>query len=202
MLDLSNLFALDKNAELAKKTGISTGNISDWKSGRSKPSAETLVNIAECYNCSVDYLLGRTNIKYMHTENANVVPIPIIKQKAAAGLGIETNDYSNIIEDVYFFDRFTVPKGTEFGIIIEGDSMENQYKDGQVIFVKKSDDCDNEQCGIFCITEHDKTIVVFKKKIMKANGSYCLRSYNKQYPDIDDFDEIKTCRCVAKLLKK
>lgn len=207
MLDLSNLFSLieekGKSAELSKKTGISTGNISDWKTGRSKPKPEALVKIADVLDCSVDYLLGRTNFKYISTKNSNIIPIPIIRQRAAAGLGIETNDYSDIIEDIYFFDKFTVPKGTEFGIIIEGDSMETKYKDGQVIFVKKSVDCDNEQCGIFCITEHDKTVVVFKKKIMKANGSYCLRSYNEQkYKDIDDFDEIKTCRCVAKLLKK
>ena len=66
MLKIDNIFALmrDKgisDKELSVKTGISAGNISDWKSGRSKPKAEALIKIADLLNCSVDYLLGRTD---------------------------------------------------------------------------------------------------------------------------------------------
>lgn len=64
MPDLSNLFNFidEKNTQyISDQTGISTGNICDWKSERSKPSAESLVIVAEALNCSVDYLLGRTN---------------------------------------------------------------------------------------------------------------------------------------------
>nr|DAF93855.1 MAG TPA: helix-turn-helix domain protein [Siphoviridae sp. ctZd434] len=54
MLDLNNLFSLlqtkGESKRLSDYTGISTGNISDWKSGRSKPSAETLVKIADYVN--------------------------------------------------------------------------------------------------------------------------------------------------------
>ena len=49
--------------KLSQDTGISTGNISDWKSGRSKPSTEKLSMLAEYFNVSTDYLLGKTDIK-------------------------------------------------------------------------------------------------------------------------------------------
>lgn len=53
---------MDQREITAKKlsidTGISTGNISDWKSGRSKPSAEKLAILAKYFDVSVDYLLG------------------------------------------------------------------------------------------------------------------------------------------------
>lgn len=45
--------------KVAKETGISQGLISDYKNGTKKPSAENLVKIADCLNCSIDYLLGR-----------------------------------------------------------------------------------------------------------------------------------------------
>lgn len=48
-------------------TGISTGNISDWKSGRSMPSAVNLDILADCLDCSVDYLLRRTNNPKLNT---------------------------------------------------------------------------------------------------------------------------------------
>jgi transcriptional regulator with XRE-family HTH domain len=45
-------------ADLARKTGISTGLISQWKNRSQNPSAEKLQKVAECFNVSVDYLLG------------------------------------------------------------------------------------------------------------------------------------------------
>lgn len=45
-------------AELAQATGISPGNISDWKAGRSKPSADRLRILSDYLGVSVDYLLG------------------------------------------------------------------------------------------------------------------------------------------------
>lgn len=55
---------LEKKGVSAKKlsddTGISTGNISDWKSRRCQPSINALIGIADYLNVSVDYLVGRT----------------------------------------------------------------------------------------------------------------------------------------------
>lgn len=66
MLNVDLLFSLlekrnIKQSELSKATGISTGNISDWKKRKSFPSAEKLVLIADYLGCSTDYLLGRTD---------------------------------------------------------------------------------------------------------------------------------------------
>lgn len=191
-------------AELSRQTGISTGNIRDWfnPDKQAQPSADALVKISKALDCSVDYLLGLTDVEKMVTSKSNIIPIPIVKQKAAAGLGIETDDYSEYIDEYRFFDKFQIPNEAEFGIIIEGDSMEPTYKNGQVIFVKKLNDCDHNDYGIFCITEYDVTKVVFKRKIILEDGSYCLRSINPDYKDIDGFNETKKCRCVAKMVLK
>ena len=66
MVTLDNLFKRisEKNLtakKLSEATGISSGNISDWKSGRSMPSAVALGTLADYLDCSVDYLLGRTD---------------------------------------------------------------------------------------------------------------------------------------------
>lgn len=66
MITLDNLFnrIIEKGLsakKVSEATGISTGNISDWKSGRSMPSAVKLDILADYLDCSVDYLLGRTD---------------------------------------------------------------------------------------------------------------------------------------------
>lgn len=193
-----------RRAELSRQTGISTGNIRDWfnPDKKAQPSADALVKISKALDCSVDYLLGLTDIEKRVTSKSNIIPIPILEQKAAAGLGIETNDYSEYIKEYRFFDKTQIPGETELGIIIEGDSMETTFKNGQVIFVKKLDDCDHNDYGIFCITEDETTRVVFKRKTLLDDGTYCLRSINPDYKDIGGFNEIKMCRCVAKMVLK
>lgn len=155
-----------RRAELSRQTGISTGNIRDWfnPDKSAQPSADALVKISKALNCSVDYLLGLTDVEKRVTSKSNIIPIPIMKQRAAAGLGIQTNDYSNYIDEYRFFDKTQIPSETQFGIIIEGDSMETTFKNGQVIFVKKLDDCDHNDYGVFCITEDEITKVVSKGK--------------------------------------
>lgn len=192
----------NRKVELSRQTGISTGNIRDWfnPDKSAQPSADALVKISKALDCSVDYLLGLTDVEKRITSKSNIIPIPILKQRVAAGLGIENNDYSKYIEEYRFFDKTQIPGETQFGIIIEGDSMETTYKNGQVIFVKKLDDCDYNDYGIFCITEDDITKVVFKRKILLEDGSYCLRSINPDYKDIGGFNETKICRCVAKMV--
>lgn len=44
--------------KLSDDTGISTGNISDWKSGRSMPSGAKLQVLSKYFDVSTDYLLG------------------------------------------------------------------------------------------------------------------------------------------------
>ena len=49
--------------DLAKMLGYKTGILTEWKSGRLKPSAEAIVKLADFFEVSVDYLLGRTDSK-------------------------------------------------------------------------------------------------------------------------------------------
>lgn len=64
MVNSDNIFKLlDEKGitayELSKKTGISTGNISNWKTQKLMPNAQKLEVLADFFNCSIDYLLGR-----------------------------------------------------------------------------------------------------------------------------------------------
>ena len=43
--------------EVSDKTGISNGNLSTLERDRSLPSATALINLSECLNCSIDWIL-------------------------------------------------------------------------------------------------------------------------------------------------
>lgn len=48
-----------KPFHVSKGTGISSGTMNDYATGKKKPSIENLVKIADFLNVSTDFLLGR-----------------------------------------------------------------------------------------------------------------------------------------------
>ena len=50
-----------KQKELASLLGFSTNLVCEWEKGRSNPNIETLIKLADIFNCTVDYLIGREN---------------------------------------------------------------------------------------------------------------------------------------------
>ena len=44
---------------VAMSLGVKSPSVSDWESGKTKPSMENLVALAALYNVTTDYLLGR-----------------------------------------------------------------------------------------------------------------------------------------------
>lgn len=47
--------------ELAEKIGKSIGNVSGYEIADRLPPVDVLCNMADIFNCTTDYLLGRTN---------------------------------------------------------------------------------------------------------------------------------------------
>ncbi len=45
--------------DLANKLNTTNSTICDWEKGRCEPSIYDLIKLADIFNCSVDYLLGR-----------------------------------------------------------------------------------------------------------------------------------------------
>ena len=50
-----------EQVDLAKQLSLSNRTISKYELGQAKPSYEILSKLADIFNCSTDYLIGRTN---------------------------------------------------------------------------------------------------------------------------------------------
>ncbi len=63
------------SAFVSKQTGISAGNFTDWKKGRSKPGTKTINRLAEFFGVSTDYLLGRSDdpVAQKNVQNGYVI---------------------------------------------------------------------------------------------------------------------------------
>lgn len=89
--------------QVSKDTGISESLISNWKSGRQLPKYDSLIILADYFNVSGDYLLGRTDDPVLHesadenTHRICTVPVPIKNAKASSSqLDEEAETYQAI----------------------------------------------------------------------------------------------------------
>ena len=62
---LDNTFHSDYKIE--KELNLTNGNISHWRAGRSKPSLDAVIKLADYFNVSIDYLVGREMSTVSHT---------------------------------------------------------------------------------------------------------------------------------------
>ena len=56
--------------ELAELLGMSFRGYQNYETGQSEPKLATLIAIADYYQVSIDYLVGRTDVPDFHTSGA------------------------------------------------------------------------------------------------------------------------------------
>lgn len=193
-------------SDMLQKIELGRNTMANFKT--SMPKADNLAKIADYLECSVDYLLGRTDDPTWHkpeevlAEMVQKTPIimkpqqkhkkpeimlPYYPQSASAGNGN------------YIFDELpewrTVPKNSktkeaDFMLMVSGDSMLPKFANGDIVLVKKTPSIFEGEIGIFYIDGD-----AFIKQI----GSGELISLNPDYPNI----AIKTCndvRCFGQVI--
>ena len=123
--------------ELADKLNGAKSTIAMYENETRKPSMEVLIKLSEIFNCSIDYLLGKSDIKNPNLKD-NLFLIPIVG-KVAAGKPILANEniegYLPIDPLMY---NLTSPDGFFF-LQIQGESMNKLIKNGSFALIKKQD---------------------------------------------------------------
>jgi repressor LexA len=219
--------------EFADKFSLTLRAWQSYEQGVSEPKYEVLCKIADEFNVSTDYLLGRTDIKAMagttpaeqldvtaaeqeiirrYAEFPEEVRLllldtirklvglpdapedlrPVIvftrchRMKASAGAGFDL-DNEDEWRDIRIYD---CPEAyqADFAVEVDGDSMEPDYHDGDIVFVKLSEDVPVGAVGLFI---HDG------KGYIKERGEKYLISRNPAYPDIHG-----ECRTVGVVIGK
>lgn len=58
-----------QDKQLVLALGLANGAVTDWKKGRSKPSTDAIIKIADYFDVTTDYLLGRIEDRELFAEN-------------------------------------------------------------------------------------------------------------------------------------
>lgn len=69
--DLRKLKKMSQS-ELAKVVGVSQTTVTAWETGKAEPSSSAISSLADYFNVTTDYLLGRPEKKDDNTKTADI----------------------------------------------------------------------------------------------------------------------------------
>lgn len=154
--------------ELSKLLNVSNGTIAMWETDKRQPDIDTLKKLANFFNVTTDYLLGK-DIK----DNNKGVKIPVLGV-VPAGIPIEA------IEEILEYEEITpemAKSGEYFGLKVKGDSMSPNILEGDILIVRKQEDANSGDICVVMVNGDDATV----KKIKKDPKGLTLIPNNPAY---------------------
>lgn len=134
LLQMNNVTAY----KVAKATGIDPTILSNWKHGKTKPSASNLKKIADYFGVSLSWLMGDDATLEPLDPPQNQRRIPIL---GAIPCGAPIAAITDI--EAYIYYEPPRPTAAEFvALRAKGSSMEPEIRDGSVVVIRISETCD------------------------------------------------------------
>ena len=132
--------------ELAEKLNTSKGTISNYETGYRSPRQDDLFLLAEVLKVSIDDLFPPREDNKIETHN-----IPVVS-KISAGEPIHAE------ENIESYIAIPNAKENTFGLIVNGDSMDKEFNDGDIVIVEKDAIVENGQIGVVHINGYNATV--------------------------------------------
>lgn len=187
--------------EVALAVGVSRPTVSEWEHQKKDPSGERLKKLAALFNVDPGIVLGYRIADYTTPDSSNAIRVPVLGT-IPAGIPMEA------ITDILDWEEIPADMangGKEyFALQVKGNSMYPEYRDGDVVIVRKQEDCESGQDVVAMVNSDDATFKRFKRT---AKG-IMLQAINPEYesyiftPEEVEKLPVKVLGVVAELRRK
>lgn len=162
---------------VAKELKISSGSVTNWKNG-TIPNNSALLKLANYFNVTVDYLLGKedaipTDTTGFTVDQSNVKMIPIY-ETVSAGLGAAAEDTPTEYIPLCFDSAYEADN--TICIRVKGDSMAPIINNGDLVHVLKQDVVERGMMAVVLVDDEG-----FVKYLDYGTGWIELVSQNQMY---------------------
>ncbi len=153
--------------ELAKLLNISRTSITNYELGRNEASTQVLDKLSEIFNCSIDYLLGksdtRNNTSNIDESDKKFYMCPVYGQISAGQpnwaeeciegrLPLDPNLMGIINPEEHFFLR------------VNGESMNKVIRNGAFALIHKQDIVEDGEIAVVLVNGYDATLKKFTRQ--------------------------------------
>jgi phage repressor protein C with HTH and peptisase S24 domain len=176
--------------QVADAFGINKASVAEWESGRTAPTRDRLVRLAEILDTNVDYLLLGDSAAYITDRISSgdaYLAVRHVRFKLAAGVGGYEIQFDNGEGAPLYFRRDWLQKrklkaDKLIALKVHGSSMEPGLYDGDTVVVNLAD-VDPVDGVVFALNYEGQCVV---KRLKRDAGQWWISSDNSDkrfYPD-------------------
>ena len=155
--------------------GVSRSIVAIWETGEHQPDLDTVSKLATILKVSVDFLLGKTEDPTPLEQRLKDQPWYVELRPIPVYNGANAGDIGTFPDDRNIVMWISVPKKGpgKYGVIVHGDSMEPDIKDGDIVVIDPDVAIDNGSKVIVIIDGQ-----AYVKKIYFQDNVIVLQSLN------------------------
>lgn len=190
---------------LGEIIGVSESAVSQYENGKRQPDQTILIKIADYFNVSTDYLLGRSDTKQptlpsnvVFLNEKNIFMLPVF-ESVSAGFGSSANNEITDFIPCYLDNEYESVE--TICIRVTGDSMYPKIEEGDLIQVHKQTSVDSGSIAVVLLDQTDGLV----KRVEYGTDWIELHSINPMYPvqrfEGKDVLRIEILGLVKKIIK-
>jgi len=157
--------------DLAKLLKVSTPAINYYENEKRAIDTKTASILADYFNVSIDFLLGKSDVRKPNTKSSKIPILGIVKAGYDWLAQENIIDYVTLKENLTNIDEY-------FALRITGESMLPLLSNGDLVIIHKQNDVESGQTAVILINDEEATV----KKVIKTNDGIELHSINPYYP--------------------
>lgn len=181
--------------QLGGRVGVDRSSIANYETGKATPPLDIILKLVTIFNCSTDYLFGKTSYNNVFAVNEpaatyNVTKSSYVPESAPTIEMVQIPIYGEIragydslaeqrIVGYEVVSKETVSNGEYFYLIVKGDSMIDEgIQEGMRVLVKSQSHCEHGKIGVVIVNGDEGTL----KRVYYEGDSIVLQAANRDIP--------------------
>ena len=137
--------------KMSEALGVSYSTLSDWVNAKTYPRIDKIEMMANYFGVSKSDLVEDKQT----VDTVQITTAPVLS-KVSAGMPMYSEE--NIVDYIYL-PAHEVKSGKEvFGLVVEGDSMNQEFKEGDIVIVEKDSIVENGEIGVVMVNGYNATL--------------------------------------------
>ena len=163
--------------EVAEIVGVGRSTVRKWENGDIENIGRSnIVKLAKALRVTPYYIMG------IEEEDVGIVTptinIPVVNSVSA---GMPTYNETDVIDYISVMNTSIKNDKEYFGLIVSGDSMDLEFKDGDIVVVEKDAQVENGEIAVVAVNGYDATVKRIKRDYDKNIIMLMPESTNREH---------------------
>lgn len=172
--------------DLATRLNCSKSIIGLYESETRKPSMEVLIKLSEIFNCSIDYILGKSDIRNTNISNSKQFYMCPVYGKISAGIPNWAEECLEGYLPIDYNLMGIVNPEQHFFLKVNGESMNKVIRNGAYALIRKQDIVNDGEIAAVLVNGFEATLKRFSRQgdfiilePMSTDKSFKMQIYDK-----------------------